>query len=391
METTDPTPEAVAGARWYGGKPRRVAAVAELDRLTLDAGALRVLEVAIDGGGLDRYLWVDGLVGESLLRLLESGGRRGGFVFHPGRELGRLLPAAGERPIGFDQSNTSIVVGERAVVKLYRRLERGAHPEIELGAHLTAAGFAGVPAFAGWVEWNGHPVAMVQAFVPAARDGWEWAADQVLDGQVGEMARVGSLVAGMHAALAELGSGPATPAQLAALRDEAAAQLERAMGTAGGDAGQLLERSRAAIGRALDGLTMAADATVQRVHGDLHIGQVLQAGDRLLVVDLEGEPARPLAERSAPGLVLRDVAAMLRSFDHLARHVQHDRAPDLAVEPWIGAAREAFLDAYGPVDGLLLEALEVEKECYEFTYAAGYLPEWEYVAVAGMKWLLDVR
>jgi predicted trehalose synthase len=69
--------------------------------------------------------------------------------------------------------------------------------------------------------------------------------------------------------------------------------------------------------------------------------------------------------------------------------VQHDQAPGLDVEPWILAARAAFLDAYGPVDERLLRALEMEKECYEFTYAAGYLPEWEYVAQAGMRWLLE--
>jgi predicted trehalose synthase len=202
------------------------------------------------------------------------------------------------------------------------------------------------------------------------------------------MARAGRLVAELHAALARLGARPATERELAAWRLAAGVQLERAIGGASAGGRDLLEGARPAIERGLDGLLEAGHAVVQRVHGDLHIGQLLRAGGRLVVVDLEGEPSRPLAERCAPGLVLRDVAAMLRSFDHLARHVQHERAPQLDVEPWIEAARAAFLDAYGPVDGELLRALEVEKECYEFTYAAGYLPEWEYVAAAGMRWLL---
>jgi maltokinase len=388
-ELPSPTPEQVAGARWYGGKPRPVAELAELDRLDLGAGWLSVLKVTPQGGRPQRYLWIDGPVGEPLLRRLEAGGREGRFAFRPGHGLGELLPVSGERPIGHDQSNTSLVVGERAVVKLYRRLEPGAHPEVELGAHLTGIGFDGVPAFAGEVDWDGHLLALVQAYIPDAVEGWTWAADLVLAGEVGDIARAGGLVSGMHAALARLGARPATADQLAAWRAGAQDQLERAIGGASAEGRELLEAERPAIERGLDGLLDAQAPVVQRVHGDLHIGQLLRAGGRLVVVDLEGEPSRPLAERSAPGLVLRDVAAMLRSFDHLARHVQRERAPQLDVEPWIQSARAAFLDAYGPVDPGLLRALEVEKECYEFTYAAGYLPEWEYVAAGGMRWLVE--
>jgi predicted trehalose synthase len=118
---------------------------------------------------------------------------------------------------------------------------------------------------------------------------------------------------------------------------------------------------------------------------------VLRSHDALVVVDLEGEPGRPLADRAAPGLVLRDVAAMLRSFDHLARYVQAEIAPGLPVDGWIERARGAFLEGYGEADPGLLHALEVEKECYEFTYAAAYLPEWTYTAMGGMRWLLDIE
>jgi maltokinase len=131
---------------------------------------------------------------------------------------------------------------------------------------------------------------------------------------------------------------------------------------------------------------------LQRLHGDYHVGQVLRTeAARLVVLDLEGEPTRPVAERARPGPALRDVAAMLRSFDHLARYIERDVWPGhrADIDGWIDRARAAFLDAYGPVDGTLLRALEVEKECYEFTYAAAFLPEWMYAPVGGMRWLME--
>ena len=141
----------------------------------------------------------------------------------------------------------------------------------------------------------------------------------------------------------------------------------------------------------LAGLDRPAEPPVlQRVHGDFHIGQILRAGERLLVLDFEGEPTRPIGQRAAPGTALRDVAAMLRSFDHLGRSVEHERAGGTAaVERWIAAARTAFLDAYGRVDPGLLRALEFEKACYEFVYAAEFAPSWVYAPRGGMRWLLE--
>ncbi|MDX6545755.1 MAG: maltokinase, partial [Gaiellales bacterium] len=127
--------------------------------------------------------------------------------------------------------------------------------------------------------------------------------------------------------------------------------------------------------------------------GDYHIGQILRSQDGLRVVDFEGEPTKRLAERNVLGAPLRDVAAMLRSFDHLARHVDRDltTGSTLQIERWIVDARAAFLEAYGEHDPALLRGLEVEKECYEFIYAATFLPEWMYAAVGGMRWLMGAR
>jgi predicted trehalose synthase len=387
----EPTPEAVASARWYGGKGRAIAAVSELDRLELGDGALRVLSVLGEDGRDERYLWVDGAVGEQLAGLVAEGGDRGAFSFRRGPGLPHLGPAPGERPIGHDQSNTSLVVGEQVVVKLYRRLEAGAHPEVELGAHLTARGLHCVPAYAGSIHWGDHPLALLQQYVPDAEQGWEWCGRMVAQGDATPLRAVGQVVAEMHAALAELGARPATSAELAAWRLEAELQLHRATEAVDGEARELLTSVRGRILELLAGLSSpAAPAVVQRVHGDLHIGQVLHSQNALVVVDLEGEPGRPLADRAAPGLVLRDVAAMLRSFDHLARYVQREQAPGVSIDDWIDEARRLFLEGYGEVDPGLLHALEVEKECYEFTYAAAYLPEWTYTAVGGMRWLLDI-
>lgn len=388
----EPTPEAVASARWYGGKGRAIAEVSELDRLELGGGALRVLSVLGEDGRDERYLWVDGVVGERLAGLAAAGEDRGAFSFRPGPGLASLGHAPGERPIGHDQSNTSLVVGERLVVKLYRRLEAGTHPEIELGAHLTARGLHCVPAYAGSIHWGDCPLALLQEYVADAEQGWEWCGRLVAQGDAAPLRAVGQVVAEMHAALAELEARPATSAELAALQKEAELQLDRASEAVDGEAREVLTSARTQILELLAGLSAPiSPAVVQRVHGDLHIGQVLCSQDALVVVDLEGEPGRPLADRAAPGLVLRDVAAMLRSFDHLARYVQCEKAPGLSIEGWIEAARRSFLDGYGEVDPGLLQALEVEKECYEFTYAAAYLPEWTYTAVGGMRWLLDIR
>jgi len=113
----------------------------------------------------------------------------------------------------------------------------------------------------------------------------------------------------------------------------------------------------------------------------------------LTSIDFEGEPTKGLAERNALGMPLRDVAAMLRSFDHLARYVDRDVNPGDTrnIERWIFDARNAFLDAYGEHDPELLRALEVEKESYEFIYTATFLPEWMYAPVGGMRWLMGAR
>jgi maltokinase len=329
------------------------------------------------------------------MQAIAAGGDHGDWSFRPGMVLPGLLPAdLSQRPIGADQSNTTVVVGERLALKMYRRLEPGRHPDIEIGQYLTEqASVAFVPAYAGAVRWRGHAIAMLQAYVSNAEDGWEWGAAAVQAGEVGDIARLGANSRTLHGALAQLESRPATAAEQHEWRRSADAQLDRVLELVDADTRSELQGYAPRLREEFAAVGQGPPPLLTPVHGDYHIGQVLRSRDGLRVVDFEGEPTKPLADRNGLGTPLRDVAAMLRSFDHLARHVDRDLMPGhpRQIEAWISNAREAFLEAYGDHDPLLLRALEVEKETYEFVYAATFLPEWTYAAMGGMRWLMGVR
>jgi maltokinase len=382
--TALPTAEELGAARWFG-KATPARTIELEDRLDLGGGAaISILLV----NGADRYVWTEGTVAAAIaagtVPELPSWRVRGTGVT---LDLGD----ASERPIGVDQSNTSYVVGERVVVKLFRRIWPGTHPEIEIVEHLSGR-VDSVPAFRGAVEWNGHGVALLQEYVPDGRDGWTWCSEAAMAGDVGDIGRIGTLSAELHAALRGMGTSAAGPAVLRAWHEAADAQLDRVLGAVPAETAAELAPALPRIRAELAALEAPGEPPVlQRVHGDFHVGQILAAGDRLVVLDFEGEPARPVAVRAAPGTALRDVAAMLRSFDHIGRYVEHELWPGhrADIERWIDAARAAFLGGYGPVDLALLRALEFEKECYEFTYAVDFDPSWMYAAQGGMRWLLE--
>jgi predicted trehalose synthase len=371
--------------RWFGGKAGSIASVEVEDTLELGPGAALSI-LLVDGS--DRYVWSEGPVASAIAQPGTDPGC-GRWVF---RHTGVTPVEPGERLIGLDQSNTSSIVGDQLVVKLYRRIWPGVHPEVELGRYLTeTAALDCVPAFAGSLYWDDHAVALVQEYVPGD-DGWAWGADAVIAGDVADIARLGAESARLHVALAGYGSSEATAADLHEWRTGAEAQLERVLGIVPADVAAELQEYRPRILADLAVLeTPTGPVSLQRVHGDFHIGQVQRTDSgRLVVLDLEGEPTKPVAERARPGAALRDVAAMLRSFDHLGRYVERDLRPGdgAAIGGWIERARTAFLDGYGPVDEGLLRALEVEKETYEFIYAAAFVPDWMYAPVGGMRWLM---
>jgi maltose alpha-D-glucosyltransferase/alpha-amylase len=225
------------------------------------------------------------------------------------------------------------------------------------------------------------------------------------------------LTAGLHAALGEAHGIPefeprrATRDELRAWARNAARQLVRAVDVTPGEAGRTLHELAAQIAAELTVFeALPTTPLLTRVHGDYHLGQVLIAPDGFRIVDFEGEPLRPLADRRAHGSPLRDVASMLRSLDHVGRSAgrravtRNDgplESPGLDLEGWLRRSRERFLDAYrsglreagSPIvlDPALVRAFEIEKECYEFIYASTYLPSWLWAPTEGMRGLFAPR
>ena len=411
--------------RWFRSKQRPIASVTEHDRAPLGDAALVILEVAYsDGGGSDHYLVpdVDGREprdGEgawtAIVRGMADGaelrGLRGSFSCSRTASLDELLPSASlaavalrERRLGVEQSNTSVVLDDRLILKLYRLLEPGLNPDLEVSLFLADAGFADTPATAGAMTWmpdGGEPsaAAMLQAFVPSSGDAWAAVLGSLSedpDHAVEMVARIGEVTARMHASLASQRAEPAFPARVATVAETAAwrasaeRQLALAVSAVGGDAHErMVAIAPAVVARFADTFGSATgEARVTRIHGDYHLGQLLARTDGgFSVIDFEGEPARPLHERRAPSSPLRDVAGMLRSLDYAARTAEA-RSPAFGAETWLAEARATFIGAYGGI-GLaaigLLEAFELEKACYEVRYEAGNRPDWLWLPLAAVK------
>ena len=395
-------PGELTGERWFADKDRPVVGVRVVESLEPAPGAaLLVVEVEFEEGPSELYTLPTGRIWPALLEALAEG-PSGRFELREPDGLGGLR---NERPLGADQSNSSYVLDERVVVKCYRRLRAGPHPEVELVSALH--GITEVPAARGSLHYTGadgseYSLALLQDYVPEARDGWAWAeellravlaGEEPVDAATAWATDLGGVSRRLHDAVAaRLGVRPAEQEELRAWRRAAEAQLEAVLALVDEETAAELRAAAPRICAELAGLETPAVPLLTRVHGDYHLGQILHSPAGFHVVDFEGEPTKTAEERRAPGSPLRDVAAMLRSFDHLARWVLRDfPGRETATEEWIAGARELFLAAYGPLDGGLLRAFEVEKETYEFSYAATFLPEWMPVPRAAMRALLAKR
>ena len=345
---------------------------------------------------------------EGMLSLIRDGGGIGDFVARRGGDVPTVV---GERRIDVDQSNDSVVVGERVVVKLYPRSAPGPQPGLDLPAHLAEVGFADTPAALGALRWeppDREPVllATASAYLPSARDGWAWYLELVLAAldapddtaraaaALAPASSLGRLVARFHVALATpssvLGRQPVRRAdahRMRSWRREADAKLDRALGLTGGAEGARLAALAGAIRGAFDAFDRVDATPIMRVHGDLHVGQVLRWDGGDMIADMDGNPLAPSGSRVARHSPALDVASFVRSLDHLGRVAQRRRAErEGAVEVWIGRSRHAFLHAYrtelgraghaGLFDERLLHPFEVAQECHEYVYAATYLPRW---------------
>jgi trehalose synthase-fused probable maltokinase len=331
-----------------------------------------------------------------------------------------------------EQSNTSIRIGERAILKVIRKLEEGVHPELEVGRFLTGeAGFDATPALLGWIELDGvaglcaMTLSVLQAFVPNEGDGWTWVLERLArpEGHAASvewLRRLGRRTAEMHRAFAKDTLDPAFRAEPVGNADRAAwiaaaeAMACRALdGLAttqnqlGPETQRLAEDLLTRRG-ALEAWLRSALSTVPafaktRHHGDYHLGQVLVAGDNAVIVDFEGEPLRPLAERRAKHAALRDVAGMLRSLAYAAAQAERI-SPGEQFSAWKSEAERAFLDGYFdaaaggtflPGDrtaaDVVMRFFMLEKALYEVAYELANRPDWVAIPLRGVVALLDAE
>jgi maltose alpha-D-glucosyltransferase/alpha-amylase len=372
---------------------------------------------------------------------LASGGR---ILCRPTRalEAANLDDGAEIHWPGAEQTNSTLLLGRQAVVKLFRRLTAGTHPEAEMTRVLTERGFGGAPALLGDIvrvdsDGQEYTLAVVQQFVDNQGDGWDWSLRQlerivdegatpfgrdenaVFGPYVAFARTLGHRMGEMHAVLAEPSENPdfspecADDADVGRWRAQTRGEVAHALdsllaqkGFTGEDAARAaqLGEDREALLRAIGRMAPHAVGTLRiRTHGDLHLGQVLVAGADVQIIDFEGEPKKSMAQRRSKTSPLRDVAGMIRSFDYAAAQIARlarrnaagaegeARAADL-LQRFRAEAQGAMLAGYAeavagrlpPIDQELLDLFVLEKAAYEVGYEAANRPDWLDVPLRGL-------
>jgi maltokinase len=327
------------------------------------------------------------------------------FVREPGAEIDTGLDSL---MLTAEQSNTSLVFGETAILKVLRRLFPGQNPDLEVTSALARRGSRHVAEPFGWIETgNGGDLivlGILSRYLPGASNGWSLAAtslrdlysgdgvraqgtirpDQAGGDFAGEAFRLGAATAELHGDLAAaFGVAEEPPSAFADL----AGQMTRKLDSASAEVPALRPYQAKLRGYYAELGAIRAPLPVQRIHGDYHLGQVLRTATGWVVLDFEGEPMVPLRLRRARAAAMRDVAGMLRSFDYAARHQLLDR-PDAenlrdTAQEWVERSQAAFCKGYAEGGGsdpqanaALLRALLLDKTVYEVVYEARHRPSW---------------
>ena len=364
-----------------------------------------------------------------------------------GKTLIREVDGLPQKMLGVEQSNTSLIIGKKIMLKMYRRTAFGSHPEVATTGFLTKeAKFENTPAYLGSLELtyaDGRTMALgiLQAFVPNVGDGWSYTMDylksyfvEALAGKVRhhtaylkEARLLGKRTAEMHKAFAKgtdevFKPVPVRAEDLEAWRDQVISQADKTIAVAQANVENLTGELKNCVEKLIKGrdliaaraaelLPVIADGKKTRFHGDYHLGQVVlnEAGD-FYILDFEGEPLRPISERQNKQSVLKDVAGMVRSFDYAAFGAvllyvlpeNREKAAKLAAK-WQEEATQAFLDGYFEnMDGCdslpaekevslkLLDLFVLEKALYEVIYEVANRPDWLAIPMNGLARLVNL-
>jgi trehalose synthase-fused probable maltokinase len=423
-------PTFLKAQRWFGGKGRSIESATVIDEARWELGAeratfiLAVVEVRYAAKVTERY-WVtvrlgdDGALTEAmehdafahaLLQLLRSGGKIDagagallGETLESGRSvLAGLSSTPPVRRLGVEQTNTSLVFADQVILKVIRKLEPGPNPEWELGKYLAGRPrFRTAPPLLGGIVWQGPFAAtavVAHQFIRARGDGWKTTlelfreAPRLSPAALLDFGQLGAELGALHLAL---GAEPKDPAF--APEPIGQADLDRWSASIIGELGVTLAQAQSTLpelAAAHDALLARARALTRlspsgmkiRIHGDLHLGQVLRTDEGFRIFDFEGEPSRPIEQRRVKHSPLKDVAGMLRSFEYAGATVELEGKPP---GPRAASARSAFLAGYQqamrgsvlvPQDDAgftgLLDALVLEKALYELRYELSHRPDW---------------
>ncbi|AQS71217.1 maltokinase N-terminal cap-like domain-containing protein [Streptomyces pactum] len=414
--------------RWFAGKDRPVAELGLLSMTELFPGCLHLLVHAGQGsvpapGGTppagDCYQLLLGVreqpsprLGRALIGQVQDGPLAGRTVYdalhdprsaqlllerlrHPGKAGPLRFESDPSRPVpgglvprllDAEQSNSSLIYGDEFILKLFRRVQPGVNPDLEVPDALARQGCGRVPAPVAWMRTT-HPyeatLGVLQPFLHDASDGWTLSLNALAAGDdfTLQAHELGRAMADVHLALAS-----AFPAGPPGENDRTAAAMTERL-TAAAHCVPALQPFVPGLRAAFAALsTCDSGPPAQRIHGDLHLGQVLRAGRDWFVIDFEGEPSRPLSERRSAHSPVRDIAGMLRSFDYAARQRRPWR-PE-----WARRCREAFCAGYAARAGWdprkkhgLLRAYETDRAVYEVLYEARHRPDWLPVPMAAIE------